>query len=248
MVWSYSRLTTFENCPYAWMKTYIYEAPQKDMFFTEFGGLMHRILEGYIAGKLGKAQAYSKFISEYMDNLKQLAPTKKIANNYFKQGSDYILNISLPKRKTLGVEEEFEFTFAGYPFVGFIDWISEDDEGNIYITDHKSHDLRKRSGRKKPTQKDMELDEYYRQLYIYSEAYKQKYGKYPDYLEFNAFRTGEWIAEPFDINRLREVEYWADSTIKRITQDDDWLPLMSEWYCNNLCVVGDSCEWRELMR
>ena len=41
--WSYSRLRQFETCKYAWFLKYVFEVPQRKLFFSEYGKLMHEL-------------------------------------------------------------------------------------------------------------------------------------------------------------------------------------------------------------
>lgn len=42
MVWSYSRVRAFEDCPYRWYLKYIRHLRGKDMFFASYGTFMHK--------------------------------------------------------------------------------------------------------------------------------------------------------------------------------------------------------------
>ena len=52
MTWSFSRLNSFDNCPYEWRLNYIDNEKRKDNFFAQFGSLCHGILEDYAKNKL----------------------------------------------------------------------------------------------------------------------------------------------------------------------------------------------------
>ena len=91
-----------------------------------------------------------------------------------------------------------------------------------------------------------ELDKYLRQLYVYSKAVYNLCGRYPDYLEFNCFRTGAWITEPFDREKYIETEKWASELIEKITSTDNWYANGDFFFCNNLCDVCGECEYFEM--
>ena len=90
----------------------------------------------------------------------------------------------------------------------------------------------------------MELDDYLRQLYVYSVAVKDKYGRFPDILEFNCFRSQTMIREPFKADRLNEIESWTKKEIDQIILNDRWEPQPDYWKCNYLCDVCDDCEFK----
>ena len=111
----------------------------------------------------------------------------------------------------------------------------------MYIVDNKSRDLKPRSKRSKPTLKDKELDEMLKQLYIYSEAVKQEYGKYPISLCFNCFKSGVFIEEPFVENTHKEVLNWYEGQIDKIKKSEDFYPSIDFFMCKYLCGVQDEC-------
>ena len=208
---------------------------------------MHSIMQQYLTGVLTKNELVPYYLTHFLTEITEKAPTQKIYQNYLEQGRQYLKTLSFPVRKILKVEDEMHFEFAGYPFTGFLDLMSEDEDGKLYITDHKSRALKPRSNRSKPTLSDVELDKYLRQLYIYAHAVHSLYGRYPDYLEFNCFRTNTWICEPFSIERMQEVEKWARDLIKRITSESEWNAHLEFWFCRLLCDVADECEYEDLL-
>lgn len=208
---------------------------------------MHSIMQQYLTGVLTKNELVPYYLTHFLTEITGKAPTQKIYQSYLEQGRQYLKTLSFPARKILKVEDEMHFEFAGHPFTGFLDLMSEDEDGKLYITDHKSRALKPRSNRSKPTQSDVELDKYLRQLYIYAHAVHSLYGRYPDYLEFNCFRTNTWICEPFSIERMQEVEEWARDLIDRITSENKWNAHLEFWFCKHLCDVAEECEYEDLL-
>lgn len=247
MEWSYSRLTAFEDCPYLWLQRYIYNIQGQSKFFAQYGSLMHSILQQYLTGALTKQELVPYYLSHFTEDITDKAPSHKIYMGYLEQGRQYLKTLSFPDRQIIKVEDRMQFQFAGYPFIGFLDVLSEDENGKLYITDHKSRALKPRSNRTKPTLSDLELDKYQRQLYIYAAAVSQLYDRYPDYIEFNCFRTGTWICEPFRYERLMEVEVWAKRLIEKITVTNDWYANLDFWFCKHLCDVAPECEYEEFL-
>lgn len=251
MTWSYSRVASFAECPYKWFLSYLYRDDngsalrKRSGFFAEFGSYMHSILQMYLSGLLARERLSTYYVAHFRENVFSKAPNQKIYLNYFQQGFDYLESFTFPHREVIGVEEKVDFTFADRSFTGFIDLISQDEK--LIITDHKSRALKPRSKRSKPTKQDAELDEYLRQLYVYSAAVKNKYGRYPDVLEFNCFRTQTMIQEPFDPKRFYAVEKWAGDTINSIVTNDKRGASPEYWRCNYLCDVCDHCEYKGLI-
>lgn len=251
MTWSYSRLTSFSDCPYKWFLTYLYldenRNPLKKQsgFFAEFGSYVHSIMEMYLSGVLEKEKLSTYYVAHFAENVRAKAPNQKIHHNYFEQGFFYLDNLIFPERKILGIEEHVDFVFADKPWTGFIDVVTSEDD-KLIIMDHKSRTLKPRTKRSKPTKSDAELDDYLRQLYVYSAAVKDNYGRYPDALEFNCFRSQIIIQEPFKLDRFYEVEDWAAKEIDSITRNNNWKPIPDYWRCNYLCDVCKECEFSKM--
>ena len=89
-----------------------------------------------------------------------------------------------------------------------------------------------------------DIDEYLRQLYLYSIPVYNEYKIYPKYLIFNVFRCGEWIEEPFQIEKFEEAKQWVIDTINKIKNESAWLPLSDEYFCNHLCGMRKICEYK----
>ena len=140
----------------------------------------------------------------------------------------------------ISVEEKIDFKIGGLNFTGRIDYLGEED-GDLVIVDNKSRDLKQRSKREKPTLKDKELDSMLRQLYIYAEAVRQKYGRLPKLLCFNCFRTGVFIEEPFNEDAYHEALSWAQSKVEEISGADEFYPNREFFSCYYLCGLSNHC-------
>ena len=243
--WSYSRLTSFEMCPYKFFLTYIKQYEGAPLFFSDFGSFIHKIIEMYLNGDLKKDELAQYYLLHFRENVRGKAPKPEIFKSYFEQGLQYLSNIDFPYKNPRGVEERVDFSIDGVPFVGIIDCIAEEDDG-IVILDNKSRTLKPRSKRKKPTKTDEELDEYLRQLYLYSIAIQEKYGLPVKRLEFNCFRTPELISEPFVQEKQDEAKQWAIETIERIKTNEKWNPDLEFWKCNYICDMQDECEYYQM--
>lgn len=246
MEWSYSRVKSFHDCPYRWYLRYIAmpRAKKVDMFFSNYGKFVHEILADFYLGKITAKEAYVKYIKDFKSAVKVYYPYGNTYSQYYRDGKAYMESLCMPDSEIIGVEEEAKFTIDGIPFIGFLDRIDRDPEtGKISIVDHKSRKLKQRSNRKKPTKTDIELDEYCRQLYIYSTYIKDKYGEFPEKICFNCFRSGEMIEEIFDINKYNEAVEWAVKSVREIEKTNDFKPEIDWFKCNNLCEMNEYCEY-----
>ena len=244
MTWSYSRITCFEMCPYQWYLKYLYKLryDNHSMFFSTYGTLMHELLAKYFRGEADPAELLTEYFADFYSRVPQGgAPSGKLYNRYLLAGAAAINRLP-PADGTLAVEKKVRFSIGGKPFIGYIDRVYEDTKGRLVIEDHKSKALKPRSHRKKPTKSDEELDLYLRQLYLYSIPIEKEYGKPPDTLKFNCYRTGQEIHEKFSPEKLGEVKAWAEDAISGIEDETRFAPDIDLFKCRYLCDVHNDCE------
>lgn len=245
MEWSYSRLTSFEDCKYRWLLQYVMHKKRGDpQFFATYGTFMHEIMEKYLGGELSKDELVPYFLEHYDEEVSGNAPSQKIADGFFEKALAYLRTIDFPYKNIAATEKKVNFKVGPYNFVGYIDVLAETDSGKgTHIIDHKSHGLLPRSKRKVPTVSDRELDSYLRQQYLYSKAIKEELGEFPQTINFNCYRHGRMITEPFDYTAYEETLRWAEETIEKIMREEDWNPSPDAFKCNYICDMKDHCEF-----
>lgn len=246
MIWSHSRLTSYLSCPYQFYQKYINPVEETPMFLAQYGSFIHEILSRYYAGELSQSDALEMYLTEFHGRVFGRPPSDTIFNNYFHQGIDCMKRLSPIDGSILEIENRSMFEIDGYPFVGIVDLVYQDNDGSLCIIDHKSRDPKQRSNRRKPTKMDIELEFYTRQLYLYSIPIMEKYGKYPDFLEFNCYRTGNRIKQAFHADELEATKHWAVDVIHQIEIEKEWKPDISWWRCHNLCGFCRCCEYAQM--
>ena len=245
MTWSYSRIKCFEDCPYRFYLKYISGCKEVPQFYASYGSFMHKLIEEFYRGKLTKEEMLTKFLFDFQTEVKGERPKESTVSKYIQCGVEYLRGFSPFSYKMIDVEKKVEFEIGGKKFIGFIDYLGEKD-GEYYIVDNKSRELKPRSKRAKPTVKDQELDEMLKQLYLYAAAVKQEYGKFPKALCFNCFKNGVFIEEPFSEKVFSETIEWFLKAIDNIADENDFLPYLDYFSCKNICGVKDECCYYEL--
>ena len=251
MTWSFSRVESFDSCPYKWFLRYIRGWKEDGMFYASYGTLMHEIIRKYYEGELTKPQMVTYFLTHFKTDVVGERPQESTVQKYINSGVEYLKNFKPFPYNTVLVEKTVNFDVDGIPFVGILDYVGERD-GKYCIVDNKSRELKPRSGRAKPTQKDIELDNMLKQLYIYSEAVHKLFGKYPDVLAFNCFRNGVFIEEPFKMDEFISTKEWVKNELKRIENEEDFAPNPNQFTCRWLCGLSHKCiydasdEWRHI--
>lgn len=234
-VYSYSRLNSFEQCPWAWNRTYNDGIRGLNSCFSEFGSLIHSILERYEKGELAIDRMVDAFEWEFDDAIK--SPWMKTKNgtlrdSYYKQGVDFLTNYKFSDvKEILGVEEHFKVPINDWYLQGFIDLIYINNNDNLVIRDWKSG---------KNWSRDV-IEDHAKQPYLYSKYISDKYGKFPDYLEFYSFRENKPHLLKFseqDYNRSIE---WANNQVDKIRSAWSYDKRPDQFFCTNLCGHRDVC-------
>lgn len=242
MVWSYSRLSTFDMCKYKWFLKYIEypKAKSATLFFSAYGTFMHELIADYYSKKKTRYEILVEFLAHYEERVPLDSPPK-VYESYYNKGLNYIKTIPEIENTVLAVEKKYRFNVGDLRFVGVIDRVEQDKDGNILIIDNKSKNLSPRS--KRAVKSNEVLDEYLRQLYIYSIPIKELYGKYPDRLCFNCFRINKQIEEPFDEKVFNDTVEWVSNKKEEIAEETDFTPNCDDFRCKYICDMHDYCEY-----
>lgn len=248
MTWSYSRIGCYDDCKYRWFLKYIRDYKETDQFYSSYGTFMHKLIEGFYKGELTKDEMLEEFLTGFSQNVRGLRPKQETVSKYIKLGADYLRSFQPFPYKMIAVEQFSDFTINGHRFVGYIDFLGCDSEGGLHIIDNKSRDLKPRSNRKTPTVKDKELDSMLKQLYLYAEAVRQEYGRFPKTLCFNCFKAGVFIEEPFDEGAYNQAIAWATERISEIEKAEDFPPNLDYFGCKYICGVSDYCDYYQLWK
>ena len=242
MTFSYSRLTCFEDCRYRWFLKYIHGARDEPLFYSSFGSFMHSLIQRYYMGLIAKDDLPRVFLEEFTSSVQGKRPPGETVSKYIHDGLSYFRAFEPFPFSPVATERRLSFEVNGLKFVGFLDFLGEKD-GEYYIVDHKSHNLKPRSKRSKPTQNDLEIGRMLRQLYLYAEGVRQAFGKYPKALCFNCFRSNTFITEPFDRQAHQSAISWATALAASIMDESDFPPTIDFFPCTYLCPVSHTCEY-----
>ena len=229
----------------SWFLKYIKELDEKPQFYSSYGSFMHKLIEQFYRGELTKEDMKIKFLFDFSNEVKGERPQESTVKKYIEQGIEYLDRFVMFPYNMIDVEKRVDFSINGIPLVGFIDYLGEKD-GELYIVDNKSRELKPRSKRAKPTQKDAELDDMLKQLYIYSAAIKQEYGKFPKGLCFNCFRNNVFIEEPFNEDAYNNAISWFEKTVEDIKDADEFYPNVEFFSCKYICGFNSECCYWEM--
>lgn len=241
MCWSHSRITCFQDCPYRFFLRYISGCEQTPQFYASYGKFMHKLLELYYKGEISQEEMQIKFLFDFQREVQGDRPAPSTVEKYIRQGIEYLREFRPLPFTPLEIEKRVEFTVGERPFVGIIDYLGKTEDGSLVLVDHKSRDMKPRSGKAKPTLSDMELDRMLLQLYLYCKPVFEEYGEFPEELCFNCFRTGILIREPFRDDAYREALAWAEKSVAEIEGEEEFSPYIEFFSCTQLCDMRDFC-------
>lgn len=245
--YSFSKIKSYFNCPYGFFKNYFEKDRNKaDHGMSEFGSYMHYILEMYEKGQLQIYEMLPYYKEHYDENVKstfalQISEnfSKDFADDYYKSGEKYLESFDgFPNLNILEAEYEFDTVINNqFVFNGKIDLIATNQNDELIIVDHKS---------KSRFQTKKELKEYAKQLYLYSYAVHEKYGKYPKYMYFNRFRRNETDEIKFTKKELAETLQWAIDSVTEIENCMNFDAIPDTFYCNNFCSYREgNCDKKD---
>lgn len=240
-VWSYSRVGLFDLCKYAFFLKYLYGISESPRFFSQYGSYNHLIFQKYYEKELEKSELLPYFLKNYRESITAEAPNSKISTNYIKQGIAYWNSFDDSRDDVLAVEKKMTFKVGNRKMVGIADLIKQNNDVYVVI-DHKSKDLSARS-KSGTTKKDKELDNYLRQLYLYSIPLKKEFNKFPNELKFNCFRTQKEISEPFKTEDFLKSQEWMLGRISEIENNENWEGDYDFFKCKYICGFCEICEY-----
>ena len=246
-MWSYSRVSSYNQCPYQWYLEYVEHRDEKDSnWYAENGSNMHETLELIANGVLSIYDAGGYYLDLADCNFEPIRQSTKenTENQCVDFFSSYDFNY-LKDYDVVATEEEVFFNIGEYKFHGFIDLHLKDKDGNHIVVDYKSaFNTLKKDG----TPKKQNIDTwngYFKQAYLYSEGIYQKYGCYPTKLAWLLFRDKNLIFRNFDSIECENTKSWVLETISKIENDAEFNPQKSFIMCSQLCDFRNTCEYKD---
>ena len=247
-VYSYSQLTSFDECKYGFYLQRIEGLQeQAENAFAQKGSLIHDLLDMWAKKILTKDEMIAEYERRYSDEVVSAWPRMMASKGYAKKayetGLQFLENFDeFEGYEVLSAEEKFTIDLpltdgTTRPFVGIVDMIlKENKSGDLIICDHKSKSLQS-------FKKDE--DNMYRQQLIYATYVIQKYGKV-DALMFHLFNeSGVKPQRLFSREQYDEALQWASKQIKDMEEYSvvDWLVCKEkpDFYCAELCGARKCC-------
>lgn len=229
MRWSFSRLNGFHGCKYCWFQTYVLKEKCVGNVFSDYGLLMHELLEDFLNGKSFFWDLLPRYEENFI-NLPSFPPNKYVdlREKYYKDGASYLTSFDgFQGYEVLAVEQEINTTIHDYPLIGYIDLLLRDKkDGKIVVVDHKS---------KSEFKSKKEKQEYARQMYLYCKGVYELFGEYPKEMRFNMFRKQNMEIVIFKDKDFKEAQNWMLDTIQEIKDCQQFEVTEDEFFGQYLC-------------
>jgi len=236
--YSFSKLSAYDQCPRMWELTYREKAPKLKGAFSEYGTLLHSILERYERGEL-PLSALADTLEWEWDQVfasVEFPPNKYVdlAQSYKEQAMAFLQRFKgLPADvHVLGVEQHFEIPISDFVLQGFIDLAYQRKE-KLAILDWKTAKAYSKS----------DLLHKQRQPYLYSLWVKDQYGSWPDELHFHHIRDNKRVVIPFSEDDQKESVEWATKQVETLRKTWVFPEKPSEFFCRYICSVRGSCKY-----
>ena len=248
-VYSYSQLSSFDECAYGFYLQRIEGLEEESSnAFAERGSLIHDLLDQWAKKILTKERMLEEYERRYSNEVITAWPRMLAAKGYAKKayenGIQFIESFDeFEGYEVLSAEEKFKIDLPlsngkTRPFVGIVDMmLREKSSGDLIICDHKSKSLQS-------FKKD--ADKMYRQQLLYSLYVKQHYGQFPDVLMFHLFNeSGTKPQRLFSEQDLKETIEWATKQIEGMENYSvlDWLICKEtpDYFCAEICSARRNC-------
>lgn len=247
MVYSYSSISSFEQCPYAFKLSYIKNVPRRNNAFAQFGNLMHDILEKYFSEELMIWDLVDYYKDNYSKKVKIVYPPNQyvdLSQSYYEFGVNFFDNFDFPLEDydVFSIEKTIKFSLGEYKLSARPDLIlTNKTDGGKILFDYKTEKLKTT----KP-QKAKQLEKIMRQMELYSYAIWAQDNIEVDEMKVWFVRDNVFQSKKVDPSEVALTTAWASETIEKIQDETIWQPTNTkenEFFCRYLCGVRGSCKY-----
>lgn len=146
-IWSYSRLSTFKNCQHEYYLSRILKKENENNYWAILGKLSHDALEDFYNGKIKYDDMLTRFEHNFLDYemsdlkfVKDEAQNERMIKKYKDCMVHFFKNHHIVPFKVIS-EREVWIDLGIAAFIGYIDAIHKDEDGNFVITDYKTSSM-----------------------------------------------------------------------------------------------------------
>ena len=246
LAWSFSSASSFLTCKYGFYLTYIQREKRIGNFFSDFGLLIHKILEMYFKDELDIWDLEDYYVAHYLEFIKEPVPRYPVGMGemYYQSGLNFFQNFEFDKDKytVVSIEDKIVSQYNGLDLIVKPDLVlKEKVTGQYLLMDYKTAKL------KKGKLRDKQLEEYARQFYLYAYFLWIERKIEVSRITIWFIRDNEFVEIPVNSLRIFDALEWFEETIKQTKLEEIWIPnrdKANKYFCDNLCGVRDQCKYQ----
>lgn len=250
---SFSAITTYEHCPYAYKLLYIDDIEDRiDNFYGEYGRLVHNCLEEYFKKNIDIYEMRNYFENNYNKMVVSCLPDypRNIDKKYYKQALDFFSNFSFDWDiyDVVVVENTLRFDLFGYKFTGRPDLIlrNKKEKENILLDFKTSKPFYTNRRTGKEVIKTDRINKYKKQLYLYTYGYKQAHDEEINKMQIWFTRPSRKMTFLWNYEEEKEALLWAENLLHQIWKEETFPYNNKEkYFCDFLCSARNVCEFRK---
>ena len=271
-VFSFSKLSSFHTCPYAYYLNYVYpkrkEINKKENAYGILGSSLHELAQALNERKITKEEALVRWQQDcdFAELMDYDFPTEKAKHSYIESVRHYLENFETIKGEEVHCEEYFIYEVNGIQCRGFIDlYIVNNERKEITVIDFKTST--------KFSKKDLYSEKVY-QLILYAMYLESEYEGYRikniyfDMVKYARDRENGRVylrsdimlndpskykrfllAVPYDDEQKQRLIDYVTATVDEVNTHNkrnpkDWEANSdNDFYCSNLCSFYEVCEF-----
>ena len=246
--YSYSSLTTFEQCRKQFFLTYLNgDVERVSNYFSEYGTNVHELLEMYFRNYYEATELADAYLKRYDSVVKSPPPFFVKPKKYFSEGYEFFSYFDFNKDdyEIIMIEDRVGVDLSDYKLIVKPDWVGREKKtGKVILMDYKTSLIDKGDGKID----SKKLGGYKKQMLMYSLYLKTKDIFIDEvYLWFIRQKDSPFTKFKVVEKDEKKVEKWIADTINEIRKEDefpasiDTNPTDAEFFCENLCGVKSSC-------
>jgi len=246
---SYSSVTSWQNCAYGFKLNYIDGVDKVNNFFSDFGNFCHRILQLYFEGKLDYFELADYYKEHYYENVKEPLPAflANKTDDYYNKGLEFFESFEFDKSnwETIIIEDKLELKFEDHKYVVKPDLVLKHKETGKYIL----VDFKTANGYKNGKLDKAKMKEYLRQFYLYCDGIYKSKGVEISEIRVWFITNGTVETVKFDHYQSQDNFEWFITGIEKIKDDSEFkYNNKNEFYCNELCGVRLMCRYKPVSK
>jgi CRISPR/Cas system-associated exonuclease Cas4 (RecB family) len=247
MTFSFSNINTYNQCPHGWKLTYYEGEDRIGNWYGQFGNLCHDIMEKFMTDELDLFDLSQYFADNYTKVITASPPPfpAGLPDRYSNEIIEFLDGVSFDKNilQPLSVEKFMGMEIGGVKVTAKPDLLYRDTVRNkIVLADYKTSNP---FGQNKKLNKK-KIEEYKKQLLLYTYAIKQSLGIEIDELMIWFLRYDEQVFVPFTQVDVDQTLIEFVEGVNLIKSDKEFPPKVNQFFCQQLCGVSAKCQYKPI--